>query len=416
MKKVIAVVLAVFTCLFLSGCAPVYTIIDVFYGNDVIEKAQSVPHVAFSNGELFKDSQEIHFTADDFSEVKSEYAAYRSDLYFNALSPEEQTVYLAFEYALENSYSNVLIDYALVDEAEALEKILEYFALDSPLLEQNLRFNLGTFDSSYPVEILGLYESYANFDGVYITVDNFSSELWEKRMEALEAAKKWVAELPQSLSDFEKAEKLYLNLAKSVEYITYNNDDDTVYPYLYDALVTGKTHCDGHANALSLLLRLAGIDACEKNYTSADPDEAGHTWVTFNIDGKWYNADSTSDSLIPLKDCSMKSGYYFAFSDDMRPYTEDYDDVTPVCAESKYMNPDAFINDLSDNSFSQSVISAYDKRTPDWAFIIVYRNNESSLDRQLQRVADQTYSSVYWLTIDLANGGTAVIVYSKGLF
>ena len=107
MKKVIAVVLAVFTCLFLSGCAPVYTIIDVFYVNDVIKKAQSVPHVAFSNGELFKDSQEIHFTADDFSEVKSEYAAYRSDLYFNALSPEEQTVYLAFEYALENSYSNV---------------------------------------------------------------------------------------------------------------------------------------------------------------------------------------------------------------------------------------------------------------------------------------------------------------------
>lgn len=417
MKRTVAVVMAILMCVFLAGCSPLHDLIDILYAQDVIREEESKPRFAFSNGELFVDKSETYLPASDFDQVTSPYAEYRSDVYYNALSPEEQNIYIAFEYALENSYSNVLVDSALAEDTETLVKVLNHLSLDSPLLEQNLRYEVGTFTSSFPVNILGLYDAYANFEGFYITVENFDSELWAKKLEALETAKKRVEDLPSGLSDWISAEELYLSLAQSVEYYDYEGEDsDKVFPYLYDALIIGKTHCDGHANALSLLLRLAGIEACEKNYSSQDPDEAGHTWVTFEIDGEWYNIDSTNSDMIPKKQCSMRSGFYFAFSDDMRLFPEDYDEVTPVCEKSKYMNPDASVYDLSGNSFSDSVVYGYDMREPDWALILVYRNNSYLLERQIQRCANHTYSTVYWMTIDLANGATAVIVYEKGLF
>ena len=57
------------------------------------------------------------------------------------------------------------------------EKILKYFSLDSPLLEQNLRYTMGECTSSYTVDILGLYTRYADFKGYYVTVKNFDSEI-----------------------------------------------------------------------------------------------------------------------------------------------------------------------------------------------------------------------------------------------
>lgn len=417
MKKIIAVAMTVLLCVFLSGCSPLYEIIDLFYGNGAVEKAESVPHIAFSNGKLFEDSKEEFFAATEFDEVTSQYAQFRSNIYFNTLSPEEQYIYTALEYAMENNYSNILIDSALSDSVETLIKCLEYLALDSPLLEQNLRYEVGDFTTSYPVDVLGLYEDYAKFNGYYITVKNFDSEMWDKKLQAIEKAKDAVEALPAGLSDFERAEELYLLLAENTEYYNYDDrkDENDVFPYLYDALITGKTHCDGHANALSLLLRLAGIEANEKMYTTENEEEVGHTWVTFCIDGFWYNADSTSDDMIPQKECSMKSGFYFAFSDDMRIYNEDYDEVTPICEESRYMKPDSVVYDLSSDDFSNAVVYAYDQREPDWALIVVHGKNTTLLEKQLQKCADKTYSTVYWITNDLANGSTAVIVYEKGV-
>ncbi|MBE6797221.1 MAG: transglutaminase domain-containing protein [Ruminococcaceae bacterium] len=415
MKKAIAIVLSLILCVFLSGCSPFISVVDMIYGDRALEKAESIPRVAFSKGVLFKDSKEAFFPVEDFSEVTSPYAKYRSSLYHSTLSAEEQNVYHALEYAMENCYTNILVDSDLLKDTKALEKVLKYFALDSPLLEQNLRYTVGECTASYPVEILGMYTKYASFDGYYITVENFDSEIWSTKLKALKKAQDTVADLSAELSDFEKAEKLYLKLANGITYYSYD-DGDEVYPYLYDAIITGKTHCDGHANALSLLLRLAGIEVVEKMYTTQKKNEVGHTWVAFCIDGKWYNADSTSRELIPKKKTSMHSGFFFAFSDEMRVYNEDYDEVTPVCSQSKYMNPDATISDLKSNAFSNSVISAFSKRDPDWAFIIVKKENQALLKKQLQRCADRSKSTVYWTTQPLANGATGVLVCGKKLF
>ncbi len=412
--KIIAVFLAI--CFLLSGCSFASDFSNIINSGKIIEDIENSAYFGFSNGAILKEDNEQYISAAFFDDYTCQYRYLRSDIYYNALTIEEQQVYLALEYALENSYSNILVDSLLVQSVDDIIKIAEYLSLDSPLLEQNLRFEGGTFTSSIPVEITDFYTGHAAFDGYYITIFNFSAEHLNKKLLAVEAVKDVIKSLPENLSDYQKAEHLYKILAQNVEYQKYENDDGKtdVFPYLYDAIITGATQCDGFANGLSLLLNLAGIEAAEKMYSSEE--EIGHTWTAFKIDGKWYNADASSDELIPKKNSSMGSGLYFAFSDELRTYSEDYDDVIPECEESYYMNPDSTIQDLSDNSFVSTVISCYNLRQPDWAFILVKNCPEDALKKQIQSCANSTLTTVYWSTLDLANGYTAVLVYGSGMF
>ena len=412
--KIIAVVLAV--CFMLTGCSVTKELSKILKGSDLVQKVENSPYFGFSNGEILKEDKEEYISADFFDGYVSQYKTLRSNIYFNALSVEHQQVYLALEYALENSYSNILVDSMFVSSADEIIMIAEYLSLDSPLLEQNLRFECGSFNSSIPVEITDFYTDYADFDGYYLTLYNFSADFFNKKLLAVEAVREVVAELPESLSQFEKAERLYKMLAQNVEYAVYEDDDGetAVFEYLYDALVTGKTQCDGFANALSLLYRLAGIEAAEKMYSSKD--EMGHTWTAFEIDGKWYNADASTDAFIPKKDCSMGSGLRFAFSDELLSYGEDYADVIPDCNESKYMTPDGVLQDLGGDSFMNIVVSGYEERQPDWAFVLIKNCSDDALERQIQLCANSTLTTIFWSTLDLANGYTAVLVYGKGMF
>ncbi len=412
--KIIAVFLAI--CFLLSGCSFASDFSNIINSRKIIEKVENSAYFGFSNGTILKEDKEQYLSAAFFDDYTSGYKYLRSDIYYNALTANEQQVYLALEYALENSYSNILVDSLLVESVDDIIKIAEFLSLDSPLLEQNLRFEGGTFTSSIPVEITDFYTGEAAFDGYYITIFNFSAEHFNKKLLAVEAVKDVIKSLPQNLSDYQKAEHLYKILAQNVEYEKYEDDDGKtdVFPYLYDALITGKTQCDGFANALSLLFRMAGIEAAEKMYSSEE--EIGHTWTAFKIDGKWYNADASTDELIPKKNCSMGSGLYFAFSDSLRTYSEDYDEVIPECKESYYMNPDSVVQDLNDNSFVSTVISCYNSRQPDWAFILVKNCSDDALKKQIQSSANSTLTTVYWSTLKLANGYTAVLVYGKGMF
>ncbi len=416
MRKIKIIAVCLVFCFLLSGCSPSTDFFDILKSGKIIENIENSAYFGFSNGEILKDNREEYIAADFFDDYTSQYKHLRSDIYYNSLIYEEKQVYLALEYALENSFSNILVDSMLVESVDEIIKIAEYLSLDSPLLEQNIRFEGGTFTSSIPVEITHFYKGYADFDGYYITIYNFSADMFNKKLLAVEEAKDIINGLPKNLSDFEKAEHLYNFLAKNVEYEKYEDDDGKtdVFPYLYDALITGKTQCDGYANALSLLLKLAGIETAEKMYSSKE--EVGHTWTAFKIDGNWYNADASSSDFIPKKECSMGSGLYFAFSDLLRAYNEDYDDVIPYCEESRYMNPDGILQDLSDDSFRQTVTNCYDSRQPDWALILIKECSDSALDRQIQSSANSTLTTVYWFKNQLASGYTAVLVYGKGLF
>ena len=155
----------------------------------------------------------------------------------------------------------------------------------------------------------------------------------------IKKAKDIVASLPNGLDDLNKAKMLFNYLHENVEYIDYSEKQE----YLYDALVVGKSNCDGFTNAYSLLCKLAGIPCFEKMYSVPDENQTnilpnvpqindettannnkntteaqediGHTWNAIKIDGKWYNVDATnSDFYFQAKD-GEKFFLFFGFRD-----------------------------------------------------------------------------------------------------
>ena len=407
---IIGLVLIAAVAFFIPGGA-----MDALFANEAVAAVEAVPHIGFSTGELFEDSHETIYSIDEAAALSATADQYRSSLHYNTLDTDGQQVYRALEYAMENGYTNILVDDLLLSDLEELEDILFALSYDSPLLEQNLRYEAGDFTTYHEVPVLKYFTRSATFDGYYLNVTNFESHWWDKKQEALQAAQTIVDALPSNLTDIEKAEHLYRHMAKQVVYTEYPEEtDDVVYPYLYDGIVTGKTHCDGYTNALALLLRLAGIENAEKDYA---PDEGiGHTWNCMQIDGKWYNVDAVGGDYIPNGTNAMHAGYYFAFADELLEYPTRNANAFPACEESYYMPVDGTLASSDDRRLPGLVVDGYDRHDDLWALLIIADYDEDDMDYQLQDAANRLWETVYWMTFPLHDGRTALLVYDGALY
>ena len=389
---------------------------DIFFADDAVAAVEATAHIGLSSGELFEDSHETIITAQEAAAFTSSASQYRSSLHYNTLSENEQLLYRVLEYAMENGHTNILVDDLLVDNTETLEQILHALAYDSPLLEQNLRYEVGDFTTYHDVSVLKYFTRSATFDGYYLSVNNFHSQWWEKKQEALQAAQAVVDALPDGLTPMETAELLYRHVADTVTYTEYPEEaDDAVYSYLYDGLVTGKTHCDGYTNSLALLLRLAGIENAEKDY-APDDGEIGHTWNCMEIDGKWYNVDAVGEDYIPNGSTAMHAGYYFAFSDAMLEYPTRNAQAFSVCEDSYYMPLDGTFDSSDASGLPSAIVRGYDRHDDLWALVIIADYDEDDMEYQLQEVANRLWDTVYWMTFPLYDGRTALLVYDGSLY
>lgn len=401
MKRILSLICCFCLMLSLCGCAAIEKVYDSFYAILTVEDR---PHIAFSNGELFKDSEEVFFEAYEVEAFETTASKYRQSMFYDTLTDSEKTVYLALEYAMCEGWSNILIDDLLVEDVKDLGKILRFLAYDSPLLEQNLRYTTGTFNTGYKGGLFG----WAKLDGIYISVDNFTKDLWEKKQEAIEKAEEILAQLPTGLSVIDKADRLYRTVA-SAEYYDYGESLD-VYPFLYDALITGKTHCDGYANALSLLYNMAGIRCVEKDYSPEEKGQLGHTWVLFEVDGKWYNADATGgNSMIPQVASLMKSGYYFGFADKIQGHTAEYADMYPAADEGLIMKIDAAVDTVGDSEFINQAKKGFNKNK-EWTMILVNSSTDQDCNRQIGKLVNALKKDLVYFVIDTAEEQKIVLI------
>ena len=416
MKRWLAILLSLLLMLCMSSCAVTDTISDLIHINDVVAADEAIPHIGFSRGELF-DEEEIIYTADEFADVESDYAAYRGHLHFDTLNETEQLLYRAFEFAMENGYNNVLVDDLLCDDRTTLYRVLKYLALDSPLLEQNLRYHSGTFTAPYTVTVAGFYEANAKFDGLYLTVDNFTEAFWDKKLEAIKQAEKIVdTRIQAGQTDIEKAETLFRYLSDITIYTDYANDEE-VQTYLHDMMFSGKSNCDGSANALSLLLQIAGINSVEKmvNDTGKEPAE-GHTWTFAEIDGQWYNFDCTGGSDTPVMGTALHAGRFFAFGDELQKYVPDYQEVYPASKDSRYLVINGRLSSESSVNFIDTVKSGLRSNNNRFTLLILRRCDKTKLKSQMQQIANYLNTTVSWTRYSLHDGSTLVLIYKKGLF
>ena len=156
---------------------------------------------------------------------------------------------------------------------------------------------------------------------------------FEEKMTAFnDAADAFLEDIDTSGSDMEIAKAIHDKLLETVTYdiAVMNDDSENGFRNLahtaYGALVENSEGtpnyavCDGYSQAYVYLLQQVGIDATViVGIAGADKAQAGgHAWTVVNLDGDWYEVDSTWDDagtldeqLETIKDKDPYSYGYF---------------------------------------------------------------------------------------------------------
>lgn len=327
--------------------------------------------------------------AEDYINYLSEYEKYNVYVYFSSLNDSEKLVYRIFEYALDNSYPYIVLSDRVISELTLpIEEILYYLSLDSAMVEQNLNISQKTQtrmvkDSSG--DVINEIKSHL------ITVKVFNQEKLDKKLQAVKKGEAIVADIPVHLTYEGKAREIYKYLGDNVTYSTYGENDDP--DYIYDALLTGKTQCDGFANAFSLLCNIAGIPCFEKSYTPADGSE-GHTWNAFKIDGKWYNADVTAYDSVSKYNSPIS--LFFGYSDDFQTSNHNYSNVVPKCSD--VLGVDCTFDNETQNGIVESIITAYRNNVKGYV-IVLFSTSLSNQNAFMQQVADEMNANISYTAI-----------------
>ena len=408
-KRSLLLVLSVCIAFSLSGCALIDTLGSIV-GAEAIAQAEAIPRIAFGKEILSETSEQLIMTADEVKELEMTFSRYRGDMHYNTLSENEQAVYRAYEYSLENGYTYVYVDDLIISDYERLGEILKLLALDSPLLEQNLLYEFGGFTMYYDIQII-FSDQPATFDGHYIYVKNFDAVILEKKQQAIEKAEDILSDMPSDMTDTEKADYLHRYTLSNVDYYDYTElSDDLVKNYLYDGLITGKTHCDGSANMYSLLLNMADIECVEKQYTGNEVN-IGHTWNFAKLDGVWYNIDATASLEGYDGNFELEQKRFFAFEDRMQRFTPDFEEIYPDVDSSLGMPIDAHMDKITGSDFVKTVKTAFSKNSNSRALILIDDYSDTTADKAVQKLADSLNTTVYWIIYEVMDNKTALVVY-----
>jgi len=425
-KAVFALLAALILCGVFSSCvgysgnmegrvsgAPVAPIYNL-YNKIPLSSISSIEGVT---GSIAKDEAVFHaFTSDDerlqtltkdeLLSYESRYADVTSKYYRDQISGDMLLPYMAMLYAMENGFERVYFS-SLKLTVDDIYKSYSYLTCDNPFFESN--YNL---DVEYLTPPEGDLETPV-FYCLYTTV--LESGHFERKLQACEKAEEMVSSLPITLRDEEeKAEYLYRKLTETTRYISYDENEQP--DYLYDALVLGRSNCDGFANALAMLYNLAGIESV----LSIGTDEGkGHAWVTAKLGGSFYHFDPTYDSD-PAHDVSYGGKlYYFRMSDTAafalsRNYDADMKYAAPKCTDTSFDQTPADITviDFSLENIQALVASALvtDINSDDGCLVVACPQflgaSWDSLDAYFSAMADE---------VNIAGTVDAYLLSDRGL-
>lgn len=318
--------LALLSCLlivvFLTGCFDSIP----FFGTESSESTSSTSSGPVTKTEYNKaqnkyvyfekstDPRELYVPVEEIMAYETKYPECNGTFFKDQFSGENLCIYNSYMYAMENSYTYFCV--YVEDNKKSFDHIRKAFCMDTPFMEQNKSW-YGEGSSPNPINRFG--------KSVSFSVEQFTVERWEKKMQALEECRRIVNEIPKEYNtQLEKMEYLYRYVRDNVEYVAYESMADN--DYLYDAVCNKKTVCDGYSNMLNLLFNLIGVECCEaagsniESFETATPEEkenpGGHTWVVAKIGDKFYNFDPTFEDGASSVNGGKKL-FYFGYSDEL---------------------------------------------------------------------------------------------------
>lgn len=368
-----------FSCC-LSGCSTNMNSNDTYSDKQTVsflnEKPSDCSTIDYQNSEEYKS----------YSSVYSEYNTYT---YYSTLLDKEKTIYHIFEYAFDNSYPYIVLGNGVLTEIEtSVDDILYFLSLDSPMIEQNL--NISQTVQTYTITDPEGNSEHTKYHIIFVNC--FTEEKMDKKKQAIEKGKEFVSTIPPHLTYKDKAERIYNYLGQNITYSAYGENEDP--NYLYDAICMNKTQCDGFANAFSLLCNMVGIPCFEKCNLPEDGSE-GHTWNTFQIDGKWYNADVTGYKSSLDNNCPVS--LLFGYSDEFQTNIPKYTDKLPEC--NNIINLDCTFKNDKDSDILKTIKNSYNSNGKDYIII----HTKERLDNPsvlMQDIADTLSFNITYSTID----------------
>ena len=247
-----AAVLAAVFVFTLSGCKAfdwigefIQTVnLECIYFSPEYEKVEKDTLVDIRNFEAYKIAE--------LGGYEDEYSPYCSTTFKSALSGDKLTLYNAINRAYTLG-SNTLLIPSKKFSSDDVNSALYFLSCDSPFVSSNQAFSV------QKIELRGV-------EFLIASIDYATSEKKEKRDEALEKARQIVAQMPQDLTGIQKAWHLYSYIVANVQY-DKNEDYIETAQFLYDAMISGLTNCDGYSESISLLFNMAGIDTVSPYYS-----------------------------------------------------------------------------------------------------------------------------------------------------
>ncbi len=337
------------------------------------------------------------------ADYQSEYAQYNSHIYFDALNENEQLIYRTYEYALDHSYPYIWIDQRLMgDVIRDSTDILWFLSLDTPMVEQNLYYETWTLTMTHT--LAGVETAKEEYFCLYIR--DFEAERMDRKLQALAEAEKIVAQMPEDLTDTQKALYYYDYLGNNVTYEKGTDEDE----YLYRALCLHKTNCDGFANAMSLLCSLSGPKGFEKMSTPPDGSE-GHTWNALFLDGYWVNVDATGANSDVTSECGYRreERIYFGFPDVLQSDVAVYTDMFPACTEENPRITYIFSGQIE--GFTDIVKTAFAANEEKFAVLLV---DVGDLEDQItDEFATELDRSLHYIHYETAEGKTVYYIFDS---
>ena len=317
------------------------------------EKAKVV--VIFDNS----SDDELPFCMDinEFSDYESKYSKYRESIYYNSLSENDKHLYRVYEYALENSYDEIYLDERFVNDLSYLD-ILNYLALDSPLLEVNLSTNTHGETENFTKNVCKFWEIVYTTNKIIVL--NFNEKNLNQKVLALEKAEEIVSQCPSDLNQLEVAQYYYTYLSERV----VSREGTESGCYLYDSLMLNVANCDAFSNAYSLLCNLSGVYCFEKYFPDKD-GMAGHVWNCVKINDRYYNVDSGKQTLF------SKKLMWFGFSEFAQSDVHSYDTVIPKCDDDMNLMVYLEFNNVNDTDFILKVRNEFIKVKADKDKVLV---------------------------------------------
>ena len=342
------------------------------------------PFIGFAATEAEDTDELVQLKSEELKNYISEYNKFNNYYYFQHLNETEKLLYRAYEYALDHGLPYIAMDdRLLVGMSRPAFQVLEFFSLDSAVVEQNISF---TQDGYYDVE------SYTSF-----FVENFSEEKLKHKKAAIMEARIIVAResYQKNRSKRELAQFFY-------EYMSmiYYTEEIEGGEYLYNALCVGQTNCDGFTNAYALMCAIAEIPCVEVN-SDTPAGEVGHTWNMVYIDGKWVHVDGTGAKgfLYADRDIRNEDWIYFGFPDSLLQDKPLYRNIIPASPEG--IHPILHIPSGRIENFNYHVRKAFEENDRMMAIVLV---DEGDLKEQMtaELVAELGYdlNYIYYKTFE----------------